>query len=827
MKRSWGLTLAVLVAACGGNKQDDLLNLGARPDRIEVSAEGRIRLLRDDGLRLVLEPDAVRLGLVDEIQDAYSYDPFWLDAPVGLLTSEPPPGLRWRVPVAATAVQQGDGVRVELTYEGSTTAQLLLTSTAQGRFELQVLPSSSAPIAFVRVQVRVDPEEGLYGLGGAPDHVNHRGFRRPMQMEPDLGIESANNEVHVPVPLLIGTRGWGVFVESKRLGVFDVATEAADLVQITYGTAEQSAQGLKMHLFSSPHPLDVLGHYYAVTGQPLLPARWAYGPLIWRDENRDQAEVEEDVRRIRELDLATSGIWIDRPYATAVNTFDFEATGFPDPARMIQAAHDAGLRVALWHTPYLEEATGALRDEAEDKGYFPPKVGLRLNRWSDPIDFTQPAAFAWWQSLIRRYTDLGIEGFKLDYGEDLLPGVGGARTEWRFFDGSTDRTMHYDFTKLYHRAYAETLPESGGFLLCRGGRWGDQRNVSVIWPGDLDADLSRFGERVTDDNGDSYTAVGGLPTSIIMDLNLGASGFPFYGADTGGYRHSPPDKETWVRWVQQTALSSVMQVGDSSSQPPWDFQPENGRDEETLAMYRGYARLHLRLFPYVWSYAGQLATTGRPISRALGLAHPELGVHPSDTYLFGDDLLVAPVIVRGERTRKVVLPTGRWLSWWDGAALESTGAEVTVDAPLLQLPLFVRAGALVPMLRPTIDTLAPVRTATAVDSYAEDPGLLWVRVAPAEDEVEHSFELFDGGRVSQRVQGGVMTLGYAPGQELSQGAVFEVYRATAPGGVSVDGQALPEQGTLEFEAGTRGWSFTDGRLFVKVAEGRAFSARVE
>lgn len=824
MRRVQTLIPFLLLAACGASNDEAPLQLGAQPDRLEVSPDGSISLLREDGLRLRFAPDAVHLGLVNEISDTHSFDPFWLDQEGGLFEAEPPPGLRWRVPTSAVAEQDGERIVVQLAYEGSTTAQVVLQQSAEGRFEMQILPDSGAPIGFIRVQARVDPEEGLYGLGGAPDHVMHRGFIRPMQMEPDLSIESANNEVHVPVPLLIGTQGWGLFVQSKRLGVFDVATESADLVQVTYGTAEESAAGLKVHLFSSAQAMDVLGHYYAVTAEPLLPAPWAYGPLIWRDENRDQAEVEDDVRRIRDLDLATSGIWIDRPYATAVNSFDFEPGMFPDPAGMIQTAHDAGLRVALWHTPYLEEATGPLRQEAEDKGYFPPKAGLRLNRWSDPIDFTNPEAYDWWQGLIRRYTALGIEGFKLDYGEDLLPGVGGARTEWGFSDGRTDRTMHYDFTRLYHQVYAETLPEAGSFLLCRTGRWGDQENVSVIWPGDLDADLSHFGDRVTDDAGDSYTAVGGLPTSIIMDLNLGASGFPFYGADTGGYRHSPPNKETWVRWVQQTTFSSVMQVGDSSSQPPWEFTADNGRDDEALQMYRRYARLHLRLYPYVWTHAQRLATTGHPISRALGLAHPELGVHPWDTYLFGGDILVAPVTEAGATSRQVNLPVGTWLSWWDGERVASAGAEVTVDAPLLQMPVFVRAGALVPMLRPTIDTLSPVRTATAVDSFDTDAGLLWVRVAPAADADRHEFEVYDGTELSQTTEDGVLKLSYMPGQTFTQGVVFEVYLEAAP--TQVRAQAdLPELFAADFEAASEGWRYAAGRLFVKVSGAAMVSVR--
>ena len=118
--------------------------------------------------------------------------------------------------------------------------------------------------------------------------------------------------------------------------------------------------------------------------------------------------------------------WIDPPYATGVNTFDFSAPQFRDPTAMIGTLHTLGFRTALWHTPYLDEedpSTAELRSYATSHGFYPPRTGLLFNGWGRPIDLTNPDAYAWWQRLIRRYTDAGIEGFKLDYGEDVVPGA--------------------------------------------------------------------------------------------------------------------------------------------------------------------------------------------------------------------------------------------------------------------------------------------------------------------------------------------------------------------------------------------------------------------
>lgn len=779
-------------------------------------ADASLTLRRGDTTLARLPADGLQLGSVDALEDSRSYDPYWLEGGGDLVAEDPPAGLTFHAPRGATVLSQSpERLSARLEYPDGLSAQLDLAIDGEGRFRVELHPSAGArPLAFARLRLRGDAQEGFYGLGMWADAVEHRGRVRPMQIEIDA-TESSNNENRVPVPLLIGTRGWGLFVQSRRVGVFSVATSEPDLTQVTYAitpagsaTSIEDGGGLRFHLLSASEPRRVLARYYAITGAPLLPAPWALGPWLWRDESRDRAQVLDDIRQLRERDLATSALWIDRPYASAVNTFDF-APQFGDPRTLIDAAHAAGLRVALWSTPYLEPAAKDLRAQADAAGYFPPKSSLLLNKWSKPIDFTNPAAYASWQGLIRRYTSLGIEGFKLDYAEDVAPGLGHARNPWLFADGSDERTMHHGYPLLYHRVYAETLPpesSGGGFLLCRTGRYGDQRSVSVIWPGDMDATFTAFKERFRR-GAEEHVGVGGLPATVIQGLSLSASGFPFFGADTGGYRHSPPDRELYIRWFQQTALSAVMQIGDSSSQPVWEFNAENGRDDATVDLYRLFTRLHLRLFPYEWSYAAALATTGIPIVVPFGLAYPDLGVHPSDQYLFGEDLLVAPVLQRGQTRRKVVLPPGAWLDYWDGARyLGGARTTIEVDAPLTRLPLFLREGALLPLLRPTIDTLSPASD-RGVESYADDPGVLYVRVAPLTSGAASSqFPLFDGTTLAQARTGARLTLGLAPGERFRQGAVFEVLRTARPGGVTADDQALPEQPSLAaLELSSAGW----------------------
>jgi len=795
-------------AACGDNKDVPAVPLVSGGAQLDV-VDGQLVLSRGDVL-LTFAKDAFQVATVADLESGASFDPYWLfvdNAPA------PPDGFAWQAPelhVVASDSQSlvlgADDVRV--TFRPSTPGSFSATFVATGE-----------NVAYVRLRADADASEAFYGMGEWGDGVNHRGKLRPTQIEVDLTSESSTDENHVPVPLVIGTRGWGLFVESDRPGAFDIARETDTLIDVAFGTAETSADGLTFHLFTADAPLDVLRPYFEVTGYPGLPAVWAYGPLLWRDEHRDQVQVLDDIQQIRTLDLATSGIWFDRPYASGVNTFDWNPAKFPDPPTMLAALHDAGLRYAIWQAPYV--APGDNQDPAPEQnayatqmGFFPPVTGVSVNQWGKPIDFTNPAAYAWWKMNLETYTQrFGVEGFKLDYGEDVVLGLSGGRVPWRFADGSDERTMHYRYTLLYHQIHREVLAADGGFLLTRTGRWGDQIRGMTIWPGDLDADLSRIGDPIA---GNTGHAVGGLPTALAFGIGLSASGFPFYASDTGGYRRSPPNNETWLRWVEANTVWSAMQVGDSSSQMPWEFTAANGRTTTSLDIYRKYARLHMRLFPYVWTYANKMRETGHPIVRPFGMAFPELGQHPADQYLLGEWILSAPVITAGQTSRDVWLPAGTWLDWWTGAPRDG-GTKHTVDAPLDTLPLFVKAGAIVPLLRDTIDTLAPV-VGTTIESFANDPGVLFVRVAPGPSAT--SFTVYDGSAITQDVMATQLT--FTPGATFTTGALFEVIaRPTTPTAVRDGATALTHRTSYATLIGaSEGWFWdaaaTGGTLWIKV-----------
>lgn len=729
-----------------------------------------LHLLKQGEILTKIRLDGFQLGHVREFDASYNYDPYWL-APENGQQAIPIPGLTWLKPTQVETVSNSEQkATFTLRYEQGLEATLEIRVAQQGTFAFQWKPKKTEKLVLMRLQCQVDEQENYYGLGEYFDQVAHRGKLRAMQIEIDLKLESGYNEAHFPVPFFTGTRGWGLFVASYWPGVFDMGRKDAKQIEITYYT-----QDMDFYLFAANHPLEVPGLYTRISGAPAVPAPWAFGTMLWRDENKDQAEVLDDAAQIRKHDLAISTMWIDRPYDIAVNNFGWDPQRFPDHKAMIAQLHKQGFRLGLWSTPYAEKKTEHHKT-ITDKGWF-VQLGLpAFNNWSNPVDLTNPEAFAFWKNLIRRYTDDGIEGFKLDYGEDIQVGAGGVgRFVTKFHNGEDERTMHHKYTLYYHRAYFENLPKDGGFLICRGGTWGSQQYVSIVWPGDLDTGFQTHYQCTDNEKLNGRCWVGGLVASLIGGLTLSQSGFPFYGSDTGGYRNGRPVKRVFIRWGQQTALSTIMQIGGADPNVnPWDFTAykDSQFDEQVLKNFRDYIRLHTRLFPYLYTYAQAAHRHEVGPTRPYGIAFPKENHHPNDQYLLGDFLMVAPVVTDKDE-RNVRMPQGHdWIDWWNQDRYKG-GQSVTYKADLDTLPLFLRTGSILPLLRPDIDTLAPSQE-TGVVSYANDPGMLSLLVVPGENA---SLDLFDGTQLRLTQDNDThLSLSITPGKTFTKGYLVSVWR---------------------------------------------------
>jgi alpha-glucosidase (family GH31 glycosyl hydrolase) len=593
------------------------------------------------------------------------------------------------------------------------------------------LTAKSAQKDTVLVSVALASDAGFYtGLGERYDHVDPRGQIVGMQLEIQLANESGTTDRHVPVPWLVSARGYGIFVKDRSVGAWDVASADPAVVRSTF---EDNA--LDVTIVADTDPLAVVAKLASMTGLARKTPFWAFGPMMWRHVD-SQAELLGDLGMIRSLHVPTTTFWIDDGWQTGLNTFDFDPTKYTDTASLAQSMTQMGFRWFGWSSPYLEApASGEVADleqlyatattdhyfvETSSGGAFlPPGPG---SGQYGMIDFTSSAATTFWSGLARNPVAIGMDGFKLDYGEDMVPDLLGGPLDLKLSDGESERTAR-TYPLLYHQAYRDALAKTsdGGILIVRASSYGGASVCDIVWPGDLDNGFQTAGS--LDPSGQHY--VGGLPASVIAAETLAVSGFPLYGADTGGYRGGAPTKEALLRWAEHTALSLVLQLGPGEDKYPWNY------DTDTVTTYTALANLHQSLAPYLYSVFLEAQAVGTPTIRPLPLAYPSDTEAPSfaDTeYLLGPSLLVAPVVTQGVTSRSVHVPPGTWTSWWDGTLV--TGPRtVDANAPMGQPPLYVLVGSFLPMLPAGVDTLVSASTPGTVSLDAKaglDTASAWV-----------------------------------------------------------------------------------------------------
>ncbi len=548
-----------------------------------------------------------------------------------------------------------------------------------------------------------------YGFGERFNTLNHA--RTTVRNASEDNTYAKGGSSYKPAPFWMSTTGYGVWVDTTADATFDMnATRSTDVVVTV------AAEKLRVVLFRGPEFPKILEQFTGLTERAIVPPYWAFAPWMGRDFYRNEAEVREDVDRGRELGLPASVILIDSPWETSYNSYKFNPKQFADAPGMVRHLHEAGYKLVLWHTPWINTQSdapgetgfagkialhGENYDEAAQHGYFvkrpdgTPYVGRWWKGMGSLIDFTNVPAKLWWQNQVRQAIGAGADGFKDDDAEGNFLG------DVTFADGTSKELMRNRYALLYQNAVEELIQKDlkgNGVMLARSTTTG-ANGLGFLWAGD---------------NESSFSRENGLPTVVTAGLNAGMSGMPLWTADLGGYIAMPggPDARVLLRWTEFAAFSPVMELLSQTNLPPWKWDGAAGGtgtgNAGALDVYRKYAVLHMSLFPYRYAAAQEAARTGMPILRALPLLYQndaKARVAPAE-YMFGPDFLVAPVVDEGTQ-RPVYLPQGRWIDLWTG--VETAGGQTSVvDAPVEVVPVYVRSGAVIPKIPEDVMTLAPV-----------------------------------------------------------------------------------------------------------------------
>ena len=522
---------------------------------------------------------------------------------------------------------------------------------------------------------RLKPDEALFGLGEHFGALNRRGQAFASWTVDAFGVRS--DRAYKNVPLLVSSEGYGAFFDMTAPLYYDLGQASMAAWQAT-----ARADHLRAYLIVGDGIAPIMQAYHRLTGAPGVPPDWSFGFWISRWGYRNREEVMTVARRIREERVPCDVIHVD-PYWMRYHEghhgdLEWDESAFPDPKGMIAELTALGFKLSLWESPYVP-LDSEMRVEGERKGFLlktkdgsGPALVHGFAKPSAAVDFTNPEAVEWFKAKNRRLLQMGVAVMKTDFAEDMpddaVP-----------HDGTPAEQLHNLYPLLYQRAVFEATQEVHGYGLIwgRSGYAGSQR-YPVHWGGDPGCTF--------DD----------MAASLRGALSWILSGAAFASFDMGGFFGiptvtDPPSPELYVRWSQMGLLFSHARAhGHRAPREPWAF------GEPALSIFRRYAQLRYRLLPYLYA-AARRAPQGVPLARPLVYDHPSDRTtwHIDDEYLLGPDLLVAPMFEPRGR-RDVYLPAGGWYDFWTDQRFD--GARwITYDAELETLPLFVRAGAVLPM----------------------------------------------------------------------------------------------------------------------------------
>lgn len=629
------------------------------------NAELEIRFLAPEVLRITWTPGLLPLPYAIVRETLEETRVSWASQPAGWMLESP-------------------GIRIEVSADGR-----LRFQTPAGHLWREEDPPERQGEAW-RHRVRLRPEERLYGLGERAAPLNRRGRTYRMWNRDPGGSYGPNvDPLYLGVPLWISVHAEGVylvFYENSYDAAFDLGASEPDAARVTF-----AGGALRYYVFYGSLE-GLLARYTELTGRPRLPPRWALGFHQSRWSYGSAEEVREVVRGFREHHLPLHAIHLDIDYMDGYRVFTVDRQQFPDLEGLIRELEGQGIRTVVILDPGVKIDPGySVYQEGTARGAFcrlpDGRVyqGLVWPGWCVFPDFTDPSVREWWGAHYQALLEMGVAGFWHDmnepttfaaWGEPTFPRTVRHEMEGR---GGNHLEAHNLYGLLMNRAAWEALrrmqPDRRPFLLTRSG-WAGIQRYAWNWTGDTES---------------TWAA---LRQTIATVIGLGLSGIPYTGPDIGGFSGAP-SAELFIRWFQAAAFMPFFRNHAAKGTPrrePWVF------GEPALSILREFLELRVRLLPYLYTLAWEAAQTGAPLVRPLFWGNEDDASlwEIEDAFLLGPALLVAPVVEEGARARKVFLPPGGWYDFWEERRLAGPGV-IEAEAPLERIPVFVRAGSVLPM----------------------------------------------------------------------------------------------------------------------------------
>ncbi len=619
--------------------------------------------------------------------------------------------------------------RAALTFESDATRAMhltlqhrgktLLTSITDEQFRGMAKPleaSRIAPFGLTETSAiaafALTSDTPVYGLGEKGGALNKRGQLVSSRVEDALGVSTDLSYKNTPFAWAVTPNGcWGILAHTTVDVLHGVGY--AQWSNRSYVVVADEPQ-LDLFFFAGDTPEQVIAAYHRITGKPANVPLWSLGVWISRAYYRDEADIMATAREFRErkfpVDVITfdGRAWQDTP--TRFH-FNFDPSRYPDPKRVMGELKALDYKICAWEYPlvsvnhpeyrkyeqsnyFLKNADGSELIFEWDTGKKTTPFGPTLTPLppSGLVDFTNPAAYAWWRDEHKKLWELGVDTIKSDFGEQVPQ-------DSLAHNGDTGARVHNVNAYLYNQCVYEASRDAYGDEACVWGRsaWIGSQRHPVQWGGDPQSDWE------------------GLANSLRASMNHGHSGTPFHATDVGGfYGATQPEPALYLRWVQAAVFASHFRIHGIGAREPWCF----GKDVERIA--REFFEIRYKLLPYLRGACDLAVKTGLPVMRSMALMHPDDRVARAFEQQFycGPHLIVIPVL-NAEGDVEGYLPDhpGGWFDLWSGMHVDG-GEVITLNYDLERIPVFVKAGTAL-AIGPVVQATRPLEGDTPVVAVAE------------------------------------------------------------------------------------------------------------
>ncbi|REG89786.1 glycoside hydrolase family 31 protein [Winogradskyella sediminis] len=539
------------------------------------------------------------------------------------------------------------------------------------------------------IEFNLTKDEVLYGGGARALGMNRRGHRLQLYNRAHYGYETHSELMNFTMPIVLSSNKYMIHFDNAPIGFLDLDSKGDNTLKYETISGRKTYQ-----VIVGDSWYDITNNYTDLTGkQPMLP-RWALGNFSSRFGYHSQEEVEMTIAKFKDEEIPVDAIildlyWFGKDLKGTMGNLEVFRDSFPDFEGMVKRLNNKGVKTITITEPFVL-TTSKKWDEAVEKDVLakdsvgnPAKYDFYFGN-TGLIDIYKPEGEKWFWNIYKELVKMGVAGIWGDLGEPEV------HPSWvQHHTGSADEVHNiygHDWARLIHEGYQRDFPNTRPFILMRAGYSGSQRYGMIPWSGDVNRTW------------------GGLQSQPEIALQMGMQGLAYMHSDLGGFAGANLDDELYVRWLQYGVFNPIFRPHaqeDVPSEPVF-------RSEKAKSLAKEAIELRYRLLPYNYNLVYENNQFGKPLMRPLFFEesdNPEL-FNYSKTYLWGNDILVSPVLEAGKKEQEVYFPKNNvWFDFYTHEKIEG-GQTKTVQLKENSIPTYVRAGAFIPiaeLVQTTID----------------------------------------------------------------------------------------------------------------------------